>query len=96
MKDKIAEILTHPLTAVVTAIGAIGQLGFAWFDPVWGLLATTSGMWFPAIAVSAGTILPELGLSDLGTQVLFAAAILFVTIQLDKGWDRAKKYLRNR
>ena len=93
---ELKELLTNPLTALAVIGSAIGSVGFGLFDPAWGLISATSGMWFPAIAVSAGTILPEIGYGDVGTQVLIAAAIVFVAVQLDKLADRAYKYLKDR
>ena len=94
MKGK--ELLTHPLTALAFVGSAIGSVGFGLIDPAWGLISATAGVWFPAIAVSAGTILPELGYGSLGTQVLLAAAIVFVAVQLDRLADRVAKYLKER
>jgi len=90
------ELLTHPLTLLATIGSLLGSIGFGLLDPVWGLVSTTSGMWFPAVSVTAGVILPELGFGDLGTQLLVVGAIVFVAVQLDRLYDRAKEYLRNR
>jgi hypothetical protein len=90
------ELLVHPVTALAAFVSVIGQFGFGWFEPVWGLISTTSGMWFPAIAVTAGTIFPEVGLSDLGTPVLLGAALLFVAVQLDRLGERVMRWLENR
>ena len=90
------ELLTSPL-AVVAAVGTfVGSLGFGLIDPAWSLVAATSGMWFPAVSVSAGVILPEIGYGDLGTQVLIAAAIVFVGVQLDRLVERANEWRKNR
>lgn len=93
---ELKELLTSPLTALALLLSALGSIGFGLIEPAWGLVSATAGMWFPAIAVSAGTILPEIGYGDVGTQVLVAAAIVFVVVQLDKFADRAIEYLRNR
>jgi len=90
------ELLTHPLTALAVVASALGSVGFGLVDPVWGLISATAGMWFPAISVTAGVLLPEYGLGDVGTQVLIAAAVVFVAVQLDRLYDRAVEYLRNR
>jgi len=90
------ELLTSPLTLLAVGVSALGSVGFGLVDPAWGLLSATAGMWFPAIAVSAGTILPELGYGEIGTQVLLAAAIVFVAVQLDRLADRASKYIKER
>jgi len=96
MKDRTKELLAHPLTALAVLLSAVGSAGVGLFEPAWGLLSTTAGMWFPAIAVSAGTLLPELGLGDIGNQILLAAAIVFVAVQLDKLYGRVADYLENR
>jgi len=96
MNDKIRELLAHPLTALAVLASALGSVGFGLFDPAWGLVSATASMWFPAISVSAGVLAPEFGYGDVGTQVLLAAAIVFVAVQLDKLYDRAAEYLRNR
>jgi hypothetical protein len=93
---EIRELLTHPLTAGAVVLSAIGQLGFGLVEPAWGLVSATAGTWFPAIAVTAGTIFPQIGLGDLGTQVLVAAAIVFVAVQLDRLLDKASDYLSDR
>ena len=90
MKDELAQIVAHPLTggAVIgsAVLSTIGQLA-----PLWDFLGATSGTWFPLIAVSAGTILPEVGLQQLGSQVLLAAAIVYVAIYADRLYDRIKE-----
>lgn len=93
---EVKELLTSPLTALAFVVSAVGSVGFGLFDPVWGLISATSGMWFPAIAVTAGTIFPEIGLESLGTQVLVAAAVVFVAVQLDRFYDRAAGYIREK
>lgn len=93
---EVSKLLKSPYTALAVVISAIGQVGFAWFDPVWGLLSATSGLWFPIIATTASTILPEIGYDQLGTQLLIAGALLFVGVQLDKLVDRAQDYFNNR
>jgi len=90
------ELVTHPLTALAVIGSALGSVGFALVEPGWSLVSTTAGMWFPAIAVTAGTILPEIGYGDIGTQVLVGAAIVFVAVQLDRLFDRAVKWYNNR
>lgn len=90
------ELLTHPLTLLATVGSLLGSIGFGLIDPVWSLVSTTSGMWFPAVAVTAGTILPEVGFGNLGTQVLLGAAIVFVAVQLDRLYDRAIEWYQNR
>lgn len=86
------DIIHHPLTALAVVVSAIGQLGIGWIEPAWGLISATSGMWFPAIAVTAGTILPKIGFESIGTPILVAAAILFVGVQLDKLLERLLTY----
>lgn len=90
------KLLKSPYTALAVIVSAIGQVGFAWFDPAWGLLQATSGLWFPIIATTASTILPEIGYDQLGTQLLVAGALLFVGVQLDKLVDRARNWRENR
>jgi hypothetical protein len=90
------ELLTSPLTVLAFVVSAIGSVGFGLLDPTWGLISATAGMWFPAVAVTAGTILPEIGYGDVGTQVLVAAAVVFVAVQLDRLADRAADYYKER
>ena len=94
--QRLKEFIYHPLTAGALGLSAIGQLGFGAFEPLWSLVSATSGMWFPAIAVTAGTIAPEIGFADLGTNVLLAAAIVFVGVQLDRLISRAKTWYNER
>jgi len=93
--ERAKAIVKSPYTAVAFVVSAIGQVGFAWFDPLWGLLQTTSGLWFPILATTASTILPELGFDQLGTQLLVAGALLFVGVQLDKLVDRVRDYFKD-
>lgn len=92
---ELEKLLTSPLTAAAVVLSAIGQLGFGLVEPVWGLVSATAGTWFPAVAVTAGTIFPEIGLGNLGTQVLVAAAVVFVGVQLDRLLDKASDYLED-
>ncbi|WP_254271095.1 hypothetical protein [Haloarcula marina] len=94
--QRLKQLISHPLTAGALGLSAVGQLGFGLFEPLWSLVSTTSGMWFPAVAVTAGTIAPEIGFADLGTKVLLAAAILFVGVQLDRLASRAKTWYNER
>lgn len=93
---EVRELLTHPLTLVATVASLLGSIGFAILDPTWGLVSATSGLWFPAVSVTAGVLLPELGFEDLGTQLLVAGAIVFVAVQLDRLYDRAVEWYNNR
>lgn len=95
-RNRLRETVTHPVTAIAFVVSALGSVGLGAFEPVWGLVSATAGMWFPAIAVTAGTILPEIGLGDAGTTILVTAAIVFVIVQLDKLADRAGEYFDNR
>lgn len=87
------EVLNHPITALAVVLSAVGQFSIGWIEPVWSLVSATSGMWFPAIAVTAGTIMPEIGLEGIGTPLLVGAAILFVGVQLDRLADRVAEHL---
>lgn len=93
---ELKELLTSPLAALALLLSALGSIGFGLVEPAWGLVSATAGMWFPAIAVTSSTLLPEIGYGDVGTQVLVAAALVFVVVQLDKLADRVAEYLRNR
>lgn len=92
----LKEIVYHPFTALMVLLSALGQLGFGMFEPVWSLISATSGMWFPAIAVTSGTILPEVGLEGAGTAILLGAASVFVAVQVDRLLDRVKEWRSNR
>ncbi|WP_135304116.1 hypothetical protein [Haloarcula amylovorans] len=96
MKQQLKQLLYHPLTAGALLVSTLGQLGFGLFDPLWGVISMTSGYWYPAIAASAATIFPEIGLADVKTPVLVAATVLYVTVLADKGIDRAQAYFENR
>ncbi|MBX0323877.1 hypothetical protein EGH21_12635 [Halomicroarcula sp. F13] len=94
--ERLKNLVLHPLTGGAVILSALGSLGLGLFDPLWGLLSATSGYWFPAVATTAATILPELGYAELGTKLLVAAAVLYVVILADKGLDRAQKWFNNR
>lgn len=93
---KLKEVLTHPISGLAALVGLVGQFGFAWFDPVWGLLSATAGTWFPLVAVSTSTILPEIGFGGYGTPILLGAAILFVAIQADRLVEKTFQYFNDR
>jgi len=90
------ELLYHPLTAIAAVLSVIGSLGVGLIEPAWSLLSSTSGLWFPAIATTASTIMPELGYEAWGTRVLLTSAIVFVAVQLDKLIDRVQNWRKNR
>jgi hypothetical protein len=92
---ELKKLVQHPLTALAAVVSAIGQLGFGWFEPVWAFLSGTAGIWFPAIAVSAGEIFPRIGLGEFAGPALLAAAILFVAVQLDRLTDSLLTRLRD-
>lgn len=96
LPDPLTEALSHPLTAVLSFLAAGMQLVFGAFDPAWSLISATASIWFPTVAVTAGTILPELGLPDLGTTILLLAASVFVAVQLDRLTKRVQTWYDNR
>lgn len=91
----IKELIAHLFTALALLFSGLGSL-VGVLDPVWSLVSATSGTWFPAIAVTAGTILPEIGLERTGTVILLGAAILFVSVQIDRLIDRIQTWRQNR
>ena len=93
---RLKTLLLHPLTTVAVVVSAVGQLSIGWVEPVWALISATSGYWFPAIATSSTTLLPEIGYGSEGTTVLVAAAIVFVGVQLDRLIDRVQQFFDNR
>mgnify|MGYP000716515142 CR=1 FL=1 len=92
----VVEKLKHPLTGLAVALGTLGQFGFGWFEPAWALVSSTATYWFPALATSGATILPELGFPDLGTQLLLGAALVYVGVQLDKLVDKIQDWQEDR
>lgn len=88
------DILLHPLSAI-SVVGSLLLSTVGVFSPVWEFLGATSGTWFTMLAVTAGTILPNVGYPNLGTQLLLAASIVYVTIYADRFLDRLDQY-RNR
>lgn len=90
------DIAAHPLTALMILLTALAQASLGLFEPAWSLVSATAGMWFPAIAVTSSTIFPEIGLGDVGTQILLVAAAVFVAVQLDRLIDRAQEWAQNR
>lgn len=96
MRERLKEAITHPLTAGAVVLSAIAQLGFGFIDPLWGLIASTSSLWFPAVATTASTILPELGYEAISTPILVASAVLFVAVQLDRLVDRVQQWISKR
>jgi hypothetical protein len=90
------EAVFHPLTQLSAFVSLLGGLGFGWFEPAWTLISATSAYWFPAVAVSAGEILPRLGYGGIAGPALLGAAIVFVAVQLDRLTDRAVTWLNER
>jgi hypothetical protein len=90
------EVLAHPVTKLSALVSVFGAWGFGFIDPLWTFLGATAGLWFPAIAVSAGEILPRLGYAKLAGPLLLGAAILFVTIQVEDLIERARTWYNNR
>jgi len=94
---ELKETLTSPLTVIAAVGSAIGTLGLIGpIEPLWSLISTTSGLWFPAVSVTAGVILPEVGYQSLGTSILIAGAVVYVMVQLDRLVERAQKWSKNR
>ena len=93
--EKLKNILIHPLTGLSVVVSALGSIGFIPFD-IWGLIVNTSGLWFPAIATTASTILPNIGYPTIGTQVLVASAIVYVAVQLYRFSGKAMSYIKDR
>jgi len=91
---RLKEIITHPVTAGSFGVTAILQL--SGLLPIWDFVASTSSYWFPALATTGATILPELGYQEIGTTLLLASAVVFVLVQLDKFADKAIEYMREK
>lgn len=93
MNDRIEAVLFHPVVALSAVaslvLSTVGQLA-----PLWDFVGATASLWFPAIAVSAGTILPNVGFPDLGTNVLLAAGIVYVAVYVDRFADRLIAFIR--
>lgn len=92
----VPDILLHPFAVGSYVISVVGQLGFGWFDPVWGLLTATAGTWFPAVSATATIIIPQTAFAEWGTPLLLASAVLYVSVKLDQLADRIQTYLDNR
>jgi hypothetical protein len=92
----VVEKLKHPLTGLAVAVSTLGTLSFGWFEPVWALISSTATYWFPALATSGATILPQFGYPDLGTNLLLAGALLYVGVQLDKLVDKIQDWQEDR
>lgn len=90
------DLLSHPVAALAYIAGTIGQLGFGLFDPAWALISSTATIWFPALATTGATLLPEFGYETLGTKILIGAALVFVGVQLDKLIDAIQSWYDNR
>jgi hypothetical protein len=89
---ELKEILLHPLAAVA-ALGSVAFAVLPGLEPLWSFIGATAGTWFPPIAVTAGTILPEVGLGDLGGKILIAAGIVYVLVYVDRLLDAALERL---
>lgn len=91
---KLQELLVHPLVALsVVGSAALSLLPGA--APVWEFVGATAGTWFPLVAVSASTILPELGFKNIGTTVLLAAAVVYVAVYLDRFIGRLEEFIKS-
>lgn len=94
--ERVKEALAHPITGLAFVVSVIGQVGFGMFEPAWALVSSTSMYWFPAVATSGATILPEFGYPDLGTKILLAGALVYVGVQVDKLITKVKNWQENR
>lgn len=88
---ELKKLLWNPLTGFAVILSAVGSL-FGFIDPFWSILSATSSYWFPAVSVSAATILPELGYQTLGTRILVAGAVVYVALKIDNGIEKAREY----
>jgi len=88
------EIIKHPATAASVVVTALLQ--FSGVVPIWDFVASTSGYWFPALATTGATILPNIGYESLGTSLLLGSALVFVAVQIDKFADRAIQFIREK
>jgi hypothetical protein len=75
----IKAALQHPLAALLT-VGTAVLTVLPGADVVWSLLNATAGSWFAIASVGGGIVLPQLGFDGLGTQLLFVAALVYVSI----------------
>ncbi|WP_436931675.1 hypothetical protein [Halosimplex halobium] len=93
---QVIERLKHPLTGLAVVVSALGQLSFGAFEPAWALISATATYWFPALATSGATLLPELGFPNLGTNLLLASGLVYVGVQLDKLIDKIQDWREDR
>lgn len=90
MNERLRELVAHPLTGLAVIGSAVLSLVPS-LGPIWEFIGATSGTWFPLVAVSAGTIFPEIGLQSLGSKVLLAAALVYVGVYADRFADRLQE-----
>lgn len=88
------DYLWHPLTAL-SVIGSLVLSTLGAFGPVWDFIGASSGTWFPLVAVTAGTILPNVGFAELGTTVLVSAGVLYAAVYLDRFIDRLQEFINS-
>lgn len=88
--DKLRDVILHPLTAGTVVLSALAST-LGPLAPLWDFLGATAGTWFPIVAVSAGTILPNIGYGKLGTLLLVSAGVLYVAIYTDRFIDRIQE-----
>lgn len=88
------ELVYHPLTALAV-VGSTLLAIVPGLAPLWEFLGATSGTWFPLATATGGIVLPNLGLPDLGTQLLLAGGLVYVAVYADRLIDRTRDYLRN-
>lgn len=90
MNETLAELVTHPITGLAVVASAALSL-LAPLAPLWDFVGATAGTWFPIVAVSASTILPELGFGNIGSKLLLGAAIVYVAVFADRLYDRIQE-----
>lgn len=90
--EKFKEVLFHPISFLFGLL-YLAQFLLGTFDPIFNFLASTSGIWYPIVTVSASEIVPRLEFvpDGWGDYLIILGSILFVVSLLDQFGERVYK-----
>jgi len=95
-RERLKEWLTSPLTAILWVFGWVANLFdpvLALFDPVFGFVGSTAGIWFPLTGAldTAARMIPAIP-SVVTRELLLVALMIYILYRLEQLTDAAQRY----